>query len=388
MRAWLTMIVSLALCAAVARAADRSPPLPEMFMKDVFDAAELTKKDGKPTHGRRQRLAMVGRDDLIVDEIYSSRERRQCEPLMRAGAPIDPLAEVKTRAASAGRVVIINEAHDDAQSRLLVLDLLEPLHDLRFSYYAAETFYPTVGRSAPAWPSIDNGFYSGEPIFGEVLRRARALGFEFVPYELERKLDVPEDDWPSRIAARENAQTQNLMDRVLRPRPQAKVLVHVGYDHLNEKPVKEGDGSETTWMAARLKAASGIDPLTIDQTRFQSPLDRSVVCALTADGDKMRAASADLSVGLPKPAMLHGRPLWRRARGQVEVAIPAAIRPQGLWSIVEARSVDEPAASVPADRILLAPDEDLPLLVRPGRYRVEAWTREKGWTQAVEIVAN
>jgi hypothetical protein len=175
------------------------------------------------------------------------------------------------------------------------------------------------------------------------------------------------------------------MARIVTSLPNAKALIHVGHHHVIEAPVSKV-GNDIEWMASRLKTASGIDPLPIDQTTFQSPLDRPVICALTADSDRNRALTTDLAVAFPRPVMQRGRPEWRRARGQVEIDVPAALR-TGTWSIIEARRADEPAIAVPADRVLIGPDEDLPLLLAPGKYRVEAWTPEAGWSQMIEIVA-
>jgi hypothetical protein len=141
-------------------------------------------------------------------------------------------------------------------------------------------------------------------------------------------------------------------------------------------------------MAYRLKTASGIDPLTIDQTQFQSPMDRPVVCALSNARHKTRALATDLAVALPKPVMRNGRPVWRRAHGEIDVAIPATLRPIATWTIVEARFAVEPSEAVPADRVLVGPGERIPLLLRPGKYRVEAWTRSAGWSKPVDLAVD
>lgn len=337
-----------------------------------------------PTGVDRQLLSLAGRDDLIVDQIYAPFARPYCDPLTRNGRPIDPLTEITNRTKSSGRLVIVNEAHDDPQTRTLILDLLTPLHDQEFSVYAAETFTPAVGMHAPKWPLLSDGFYSYEPTFGNVIRRARALGFAFVPYEAQTQAGSSASN-AMRIAHRETEQTRNIMARIITAMPGARALIHVGHHHVIEAPVGEsGNGLE--WMASRLKAASGIDPLTIDQTTFQSPLDRPVICALAAESDKKRALTTDLAVALPRPLLKRGRPTWRRARGQIEVEVPAGLR-TGTWSIIEARRAAEPNEAVPADRILLGPNEDLPLLLDPGKYRVEAWTPEAGWSQTIDIVA-
>ena len=64
---------------------------------------------------------------------------------------------------------------------------------------------------------------------------------------------------------RERGQAQNLIERILKDAPQAKILVHAGYAHIDEKGA-DRVGAET--MAQRFKEATGIDPLTIEQTEM------------------------------------------------------------------------------------------------------------------------
>jgi hypothetical protein len=381
---WAIVAAALALYAPMAGAAERPPPLPDMFM-NVFEAPKKVGDLSKPWFQSRQQLAMVGRDDLIVDLLYSTTARPPCEPLKRSGKIVDPLSEIIMRAKASGRIVMFNEAHDDAQTRVLIMQAMQPLRDLGFSVYGAETFMRSVGSRSPKWPLLTDGFYSYEPTFGELLRLARRLDFEFVAYEADEPRKAPENDVAARIAERETSQTKNIMARIIAPKPGAKILLHVGHHHLIEEPVKNGLGGENRWMASRLKEASGIDPLTVDQTTFQSPIDQPVICALTSDAEKKRALAVDITVALPKPKISEGRPIWRRAMGRWDVTIPDRLLSTKVSSIVEARYASEPAEAVPADRLLLAPGEKLPLLLKPGTYRIEAWTRESGWSAPIEI---
>jgi hypothetical protein len=131
MRGWLIVgALALTALAQIALAAERPPPLPDSFM-NVFESVEKIRDQSQPWYGLRQKLSMVGRDDLIVDLIYSPTARPKCDLLTRSGRPIDPVAEIIGRARSSGRVVIVNEAHDDAQTRALIMKLMRPLHDLR-----------------------------------------------------------------------------------------------------------------------------------------------------------------------------------------------------------------------------------------------------------------
>jgi hypothetical protein len=53
--------------------------------------------------------------------------------------------------------------------------------------------------------------------------------------------------------------------------------------------------------------------------------------------------------------------------------------------VYEARHANEPDDAVPADRVLVDPGEDIPLLLAPGRYRVRAWTQGGAWTASVAL---
>lgn len=383
---WLLFAVMAFVLAETTLAGDRPPPLADFFLDAALDAAVEAKKGVVPKDLRRQALSLVGRDDLVLDHVYSPIAKPKCAPVLHKGAAVDPIAEIKKRLAKTGRIVIINEAHDDAQTRAFIADLLKPLHDTGFRVYAAETFFRSVGRRSPAWPRAADGTYSNEPVFGALLRKARSLEFDFVPYEPDDLPTPQSDDVGARIAVRESAQVRNIMDRIITPIPDARVLVHVGHHHVIEAPVVSKIGNKTEWMASRLKRASGIDPLTTDQTTFQSPLDKPVICTLASEIEKRRALTTDIAIGLPKPTIANGRPNWRRARGQLDVPIPVRLLKRNAWSIVEARYAAEPPDAVPADRILLAPGEHLPLLLKPGQYRVETWTREAGWGEALEIL--
>jgi hypothetical protein len=141
-------------------------------------------------------------------------------------------------------------------------------------------------------------------------------------------------------------------------------------------------------MALRLKRMTGIDPLTVDQTTFRSPIDVPVVCDLHRPSDKERADLTDLAIALPAPIFVDSRPTWRTARGEKQTPVPAELRTKGQVVIVEARYADEPDDATPADRVLLRVGETVPLLLPKGRFRARAWTGAHGWTQEVVITVD
>jgi len=320
-----------------------------------------------------QALAMLGREDRVA-AIWAAGKIETCGT-PHGGVETEPLDEIVRRARDA-QVVIVNEAHDRPEGRAFIGAIAAALRPLGFAIYAAEAFSPSVGRTGPAYALESDGGYVNEPAFGELVRRVRALGYALVPYE-DRRRSPP--DPMAAMNAREAGEVDNLMSRVFAVDPHARVLIHVGYSHARELP-----DNGVTWMAARLKARTGIDPLTIDQTTFGPAGERARVCVASSDGTALDA-TFDLSVMPPAPRFVGGRAKWRQDLGQRLVAIPAALLRPGQRLLVEARRADEPPTATAVDRILVDPGETLPLLLPPGRFRVRARMVKGAWSPSLPI---
>jgi hypothetical protein len=162
-----------------------------------------------------------------------------------------------TRLAADRRIVLVNEAHHNAHTRLLILQLLPKLRALGFNYFAAEA----LGDSDPqlakrGYPIGKSGSqYLKEPVYGEIVREALRLGFVVVPYD-STSIDPQ---------LRDAEQARNLYDRVLRDHPQARLFVQAGYAHVDKARGRLGSAAP---MAMTLAKLSGVQPLSIDQTEF------------------------------------------------------------------------------------------------------------------------
>jgi hypothetical protein len=360
MRAAGFALIALVACAtAPAAPMDRDPPVPLPLLETAL--APPRENDGGV---QSQALAFLGREDLAA-----FRERTTCA----AASSLDPVAEI-VRQSARRRIVMLNEAHDSPQSRDFIARVAAAMRAEEFSVYAAETFLPSISTER-TWPALSDGWYSREPMYGQLLRKARVAGWRFAAYE-----DMaPPDETASmeeRIARREARQAENLQ-AILAANADARIFIHVGYGHLLERPTEGGH----VMMAQRLAEATGIDPLTIDQTRYAAPSSDYVVC----DPAQTPSRSVDIRLGEPQLDFADGRPAWRQRAGQRAVAVPPSLITDAQNTIVEARITTEPNDAVPVDRVLLRPGETLPLLLAPGRYRVESWTQERGYSSAVEI---
>lgn len=165
------------------------------------------------------------------------------------------LAEIVKLAAKTN-MLMMNENHYYPNHRLLVLDLLPRLKEIGYTHLALEALaYPgdSLLNLPLAFPNLSTGFYTMEQHYGNLLREAKKLGFQFVAYE---NTDQKKD--------REIGQVENLFNNTIGKDPKAKVVVVAGIDHILEKPTPNGK----KWMATLMKERYQIDPLTISQTHL------------------------------------------------------------------------------------------------------------------------
>jgi len=281
------------------------------------------------------------------------------------------------------RIVVVNEAHHVAQTRLLTLQLLPKLRASGYTHLAVEGLDERERElDARGYPIQASGTYVREPLYGEIVRQALALGYVVVPYESSR----PEAD----AETREEDQAQHIVERVFRAAPEARLLVHAGYAHAHER----AGYLDAEPMALRLKRKTGFDPLTVDQTLLR-PVDaareypdyRELLRRFAINAPSILVASRDgaawslepsyydVSVVLPPPAkLIIGRPDWLALGGtRTPVAIDIELGSAHLPCLIEARYKAESDKAVPADRTLVERSGMQALLfLRPGHYRLSA----------------
>ncbi|MFS0740638.1 hypothetical protein ABC365_08545 [Brevundimonas sp. 3P9-tot-E] len=301
---------------------------------------------------------------------------------------IDAIVE----AAGNTRIVILNEAHNVSGHRAFAARVMRALRPLGYDWFAAETFTQPqpvplvrIGAYANGAPFLASyGYYTHDPVFAEMVREAARLGYRFSDYEQRFDQRAPEGaDSAAQIAAREEAQADNLIANILATHPSARVFVFVGYSHAMEI---EGRGG--LWFAARLKAKTGIDPLTIEQSRNwpaiapqnDAPHVAAVLARFAPDapivaskgGESIASPSytgkMDMSVFHPRMTPVAGRPGWLAAdpeRRRVTIKVP----PLDEQVLIQALSMAEATAGPPSDHYLLPPGaSEATFFLHPGRY--------------------
>ena len=272
----------------------------------------------------------------------------------------DALESIVQKAAT-HQAVFINEAHHVPQHRVLTRGVLEALYQQGFRYFAAETLNPyDTSLDTRGYPVLkETGYYTDEPLYGDLIRHALKLGYTVIPYESQGTNESQNK--------REAAQAQNLIERIFRNDPGAKLIVHAGYGHIDEQG---GEG----WipMAKVFKQLSGIDPLTVDQTsmsehsrpKYESVRYREAVAAFGIDdpiiveckGEPWVApgyeGKFDLMTFLPRSVYVDGRPTWLSLAGARKAYLLATgICQKKLPCLVQARYQGESLNAVPVDQI-------------------------------------
>ncbi|MEO9216050.1 MAG: hypothetical protein ABI227_10410 [Rhodanobacter sp.] len=278
------------------------------------------------------------------------------------------------------RIVLINEAHNDAQTRALILAMLPRLRALGYDYFAAEAL--TESGSAlmkRGYPIADSGSeYVHESIYADILREAVRLGYTIVAYD---PIDSTED--------RDAAQAENLNREIFAKHPDARLFALVGYAHVDKA---KGNLGALRPMAMQLHELTGLDPLTVDQTQFRdvepsahvAPYDQVIdlfhprdPIVLQLRGSRIWSSDPlryDISVILPEMPGKE-RPGWLSLDGLRRAWLVSAALCHGtIPCVVEARYGNESDDAIPADRYtFLNPHGSSALYLRPGTYRLHAW---------------
>jgi hypothetical protein len=284
-------------------------------------------------------------------------------------------------AARSTRVMMIDEAHDKPQHSAFVLSLLGDLYKEGYRYLAMEMLNNFSDHELSRL-RMHTGYYTAEPVLGELVRQALAIGYRLVSYE-----DTVSGHRPNQ---RDSTQAANIYE-VLQRDTTARMLVLAGYGHISEKP---GEGGFVP-MALAFKRMSGIDPLTIDQTDmteesnfgygrvlYQAYLqkfpEKSATIALVnnapvnvIDGDLY-----DISVIHPPTIYQDGRPTWLNLGGlrqpvPIKPSSPAVFLVQAYYQDEITENKNKPWQLVPADQTYIPGGKKLYLLyLKKGKYTV------------------
>lgn len=314
--------------------------------------------------------------------------------------------EAIVTAAKTRQIVILNEAHHISRCRVFAERLMEELRFEGFTVFAAETF-TNIERAWPnaAMQSLNSGaaitaslgWYLADPVYAELVRAARKLGYRFASYEMRPdQLANAGNASDRQREVREDAEANNVIAHILESDPKAKIFIYCGYDHVLKSEV----GIHQLWFAGRLKAKTGIDPLCIGQAwtvpppvglaendGLQAILDHfrptAPIILRHKNGEALRLTASskalDFEVIHHRANDVNGRPGWlASAPGRKETHFKLAEVPLegALLQAVPVLEKQAPGA-IPADQYP-APENarEAIFYLKPGDYEVRLETDE------------
>jgi hypothetical protein len=277
------------------------------------------------------------------------------------------------------RVIMLNESHAKPVHRAFTYSLLEDLYKLGYRYLAMEAFNNFSNKCLDSL-NVFTGYYTYEPVAGEMVRKALQLGYQLIAYE-----DTLASIHTS--SQRDSVQARHLAS-VLKKDPSAKILVHAGSTHIAE--IKNGGHIP---MAYWLKKMSGADPFTVNQVsmtegsefeygrvfyqffnaRF-SITSPSVIFQGKRPFNPLEEKGYDMTVMHPATIYRNNRPTWLSLEGERK---PTLIQPtEKMLFFVQAYYDSEYQADylsylVPADQTYITNHEGYyPLFLRKGKYKI------------------
>jgi hypothetical protein len=276
------------------------------------------------------------------------------------------------------KILMFNDDHMHVGPRAFLLQLLPQLRQLGFSHIGFEALLPEAKQGDGDLAA--EGFYTVEPLFAALLRKADSLGFRIFGYESVPSSALSADE---NFQAREQAQARNIEQEMARATPSARFVIFAGFAHIRSN-TQTGQGDSRRYMASYLKEDTGIDPFTIDLTSCayaaRSPGKvRGQVFIQHPDGAPLTsglfAGAVSGQIWLPIPEAGDAQPGYYRQLLGRAVRIPRSLLRGPGMVLVEGRSLD--AGGVAYDRVLLRPGENLSLYLPVGhRYELVAYDED------------
>jgi len=155
-------------------------------------------------------------------------------------------------------IIILNELHHNSSHRKFARSLLKGLYDNGYRYLGLEALDDNQINDRK-FATIESGYYTSEPEFGNFIKEALDLGFTLFGYEASETDNWDTDKWKNR----EIAQAQNIY-KFMQNHTDGKYFIYCGAGHAFEGD-NNGRGKS---MAGVLADLTKINPLTIDQNRY------------------------------------------------------------------------------------------------------------------------
>lgn len=251
------------------------------------------------------------------------------------------------------RLLILGEEHHFPEHRAFGARILPMLQQAGITHLALETSeqasLDVARQSGRVTPGTDS--FSYEPQRAALLRAALAVRLPLIAFDMNlddvlRMQGNPDDAF----TYRERRMAEHIVEDILQPHPDARVLVWVGYGHSQK-------GRAMKMMAQHLWELADEEPFSMYQ--------------LTGEG---RRTGIDVLIRHPRPSYARDRPDWLRQDGRRSVI--GSVESPGAY-LVQLHLASEGPAGTPVDQLLTGPDGVFELLVPSGDYLLRLWSPDE-----------
>lgn len=192
---------------------------------------------------------------------------------LKNSKPLEAKKEILT-IAEKEKVLFFNEYADHPQNRSFLSTMLEDLFQKGFTYLCLEDIVASDKElNNRAYPVINSGYYVKDPVYGDLVRRALAMGFEIVSYqpnnmqlkkasEIVKRSAKYSDPGLLKQSAKDWSRAMNI-NRILKKDPAAKLIVLTSRGN-----IKEVNDKGFRSMAGWFQTFTNINPFTIEMRTF------------------------------------------------------------------------------------------------------------------------
>jgi hypothetical protein len=325
---------------------------------DLYLAGASTADDGKLADV----LRAMGRDDLVQPSVTP-------EPDWRCPRQwVDPV-EMIARAAEGSRIVIIESERNISAQTAFAEAIVTRLAADGFTAYADDSLTLDPGGAAhPDVLLVSEGMVTRDPGHGRLMRIVKSSGLQIVDAGVWwRSLEELAALSPSEFAAkRQEALANQVNRRVFAHSPDARVIFYTE---------RSSDDAASASLKADVADRTQRAPLLVALTNCL-PSGASPALVPPMGEGETPFEHADLVFAIPQPDFHEGRQTAGRSAHESLVAIPPVFIGADSPVLVEARRLSDPDLAVPEDRVMLFPGDQLPLVLQPGAYKIQGWTRD------------
>lgn len=310
-----TFLIPLLLLSVNTVSGQTAPDSPYQFSEDILKKIESDSTPWKYQVGAAE-LSFSGyyQDVLKTWDKNGVMKPRytKTDSLLFAGHKLFNARDYIIHRSKDEEIIIINEAHHIPAHRRFTRSLLKDLYDNGYRYLGLEALFDKKINESRTL-TIESGYYTHEPQFGNLISEALRLGYTVFGYEASEGKNGKD---------REIEQAENIQ-KFIENAPKGKMIIHCGYAHAFENDYPAWGKA----MAGRLKENLKIDPFTIDQTMFLEKSDdqydhefiklntRNYPVVLADQNDRIYNGSqegkqTDIVVIHPKTQFIDGRPNW------------------------------------------------------------------------------